>query len=96
VEFGVGQDPSDARSLGSRCDDREQIRALVRRAAARDRRQQKLLTQICHDHPVSGYVSTAAVFARDNACAAQKRADRALCQTRRIDRYPSFSSATAL
>jgi hypothetical protein len=39
VEFGVGQDQPDARLLGSRFDDRGQIRAIVPRAAARDLRQ---------------------------------------------------------
>src|SRR5580658_10569517 len=34
VEFGVGQHQSDGRSLGSRCDDCGQIRAIVPRAAA--------------------------------------------------------------
>ena len=36
VEFGIGQHQSDGRSLGSRCDDRGQIRAIVPRVAARE------------------------------------------------------------
>jgi hypothetical protein len=52
VEFGVGQHQTDARLLGSRFDYRGQIRTVVPRATSRDLRQQKLLIQIRHDHPL--------------------------------------------
>jgi hypothetical protein len=51
IELCVGQDQPDARLLGSRLDDRRQIRTIALRAASRDLQQQELLVQIDH-HPL--------------------------------------------
>src|SRR5208283_3155563 len=52
VEFGIGQHQPDARLPGSGFDHRGQIRAVVPRAASRGLRQQKLLIQVRHHHPL--------------------------------------------
>src|SRR5579864_9235838 len=72
VELGVGQHQADARLLGSRFDHGRQIRAIVPRATSRHLRQQKLLNPDPPRPPTSTNVSTAAVFARDDAYAARR------------------------
>jgi hypothetical protein len=52
VELRVGQHQANGRSLGSRCDDGRQIPTIVPGPASRALRQQKLLIQIRHDHPL--------------------------------------------
>jgi len=52
VERGVGQHQTNGRSRGSRCDEVRQIPTIVPGPAARALRQQKLLIQIRHDHPL--------------------------------------------
>ena len=52
VTLGVGQHHSDARLLGSRFDHRRQIPAVVPWTASRALREQELLIQIRHDHPL--------------------------------------------
>jgi hypothetical protein len=94
VEFGVGQHQPNARLLRSRWDDRGQIRAIVPRAAARDLRQQKLLIQIRHNHPLQPMPPGQRFLPVVMHAPHKKRADCALRQARRIDRYagapPSF------
>jgi hypothetical protein len=99
VELGVGKHQADARSLGSCFDDGGKIRAVVLRAASRDLRQQKLLIQIRHDHPLQP-MSPRQWFLPVRMHASHKeRADRSLRQARRIDRHagspPSFSERAA-
>ena len=52
VELGVGQHQPDPCLLGSRLDDRRQIRTVVPRATSRDLREQELLIQIGHHDPL--------------------------------------------
>ena len=52
VELGVGQHQPNARLLGSRLDHCGQIRTIVPRTTSCDLRQQELLVQIHHDHPL--------------------------------------------
>jgi hypothetical protein len=89
VELGVGQHQPDTRLLGSRLDDRGQIRAIVPRAAARDLRQQKLLIQIRHHHPLQPVPPRQRFLPVMMHAPHKKRADRALRQARRIDRHAS-------
>ena len=94
VERGVGQHQTNARLLRSRLDDRGLIRAIVPRAAARDLRQQKLLIQIRHNHPLQPMPLGQRFLPVMMYAPHKKRADCALRQARGIVRYagapPSF------
>ena len=72
VELRVRQHQADASFLGSRVDDRWQIRAIVPRTAPCELRQHELVIQVHQPPPTSASAATAAVSARDNACAARK------------------------
>src|SRR5208282_2495157 len=89
VELGVGQHQTNGRSLGSRCNDGRQIPAIVPGPAARALRQQELLIQIRHDHPLQPMSPRQRFLPVMMHAPHEERADRALRQTRRIDRYAS-------
>lgn len=57
VEFGLGQQQTDTGLLGSRFDERGQIRAFLPPVASHDLRRQELVISVRHDHPLQSMSS---------------------------------------
>lgn len=72
VEFGVGQDQADRGSLRGCFDNHRQIGTVVPRAPSCGLRQQKVLIQIRHHHPLQPLPPRQRLFARDDAVAARR------------------------
>src|SRR6516165_5406632 len=99
VELGVGQHQADGCLLRSRFDDRGQIRTVVPGTAPRDLRQQELLIQIRHHHPLQPVPPRQRLLPMMMHPAHKKRAHRPLRQTRGVHRdarpLPSSAQRTA-
>jgi hypothetical protein len=87
VKLDVGQHQPDARLLGSSFDYCGQTRSNVPRASSRDLRQQKLLIQIRHDHPLQPMSPRQRFLPMMMHASHKERADRSLRQARGIDRH---------
>ena len=93
VELGVGQHQPDARILRSGLDDRGQIRTVVPRTASRDLRQQELLIQIRHDHPLQPVPPRQRFLPVMMHAPHKERADRSLRQARGVHGHASSPPA---
>ena len=80
---------------GSRFDHRGQIRAVVPRTASRGLRQQELLIQIRHDHPLQPVPPRQGFLPVMMQAPHKERADRSLRQARRVDGHASPPPAGA-
>lgn len=97
VELGIGQHQPDGCLLRGRRDYRGQIRAIVPRPAPGALRQQELLIQIRHDHPLQPMPPRQRLLAVVMQATHKERADRSLRQTRRVHAHagssPTFSAS---
>ena len=95
VELRIGQHQPDGSSLRRRFDDGGQIRAVVPRSASCRLRQQELLIQIGHDHPLQPMPPRQRLLAMVMQATDKKRADGSLRQTRGVHSHAGSSPAFA-
>ena len=95
VELRIGQHQPNAGLLGSRFDNGGQIRTVVSRTASRTLRQQELLIQVRHDHPLQPMPPGQGFLAVMVQATHKERADRSLCQARRVHAHGVVAGLSA-
>ena len=93
VELRIGQHQPNAGLLRGGFDDRRQIGAIVPRATSCRLRQQKLLIQVRHDHPLQPMPPGQRFLSVVMQTTHEKCADRSLRQTRRVHAHTGSPSS---